>query len=204
MDQMKRFVWPLATAGVVLLIVVIGLLAWVVPEGKKVSSANAQKATLLTQQSSLQLEITTLEHESATQPKNCSELRQDETLVPSTPTVDLFLHQISQLATTSGTATPSVTITSSGTASVAGADTVGIGLTVSGAYGQILNFLNGLDTSNSLPRLYTVSSVSLSTAQGSSSTTAAYSLTLNGTIYYSTGAADVCSSSGPNPASSST
>jgi Tfp pilus assembly protein PilO len=204
MDQLKRFVWPLATAGVVFLIVVIGLLAWVVPEGKKVSTANTQKATLLTQQSSLQLEITTLEHESSTQPKNCSELRQDQTLVPNTPTVDLFLHQISQLATTSGTATPSVTITSSGTTAVAGADTVGIGLTVSGTYQQILNFLQGLDTANDLPRLYTVSSVSLSTAQGSSSSTASYSLTLNGSIYYTTGSSDVCSASNPNPASSST
>ena len=123
--------------------------------------------------------------------------------MPSTPTVDLFLHQISQLATNSGTATPSVGIASAGTAgsgpAAAGADTVGINLEVSGSYRQVLNFLNGLDNVHSLQRLYAVSSVTLdgNTASGSSSSSD-YTLQLQGDIYYSTGQQDVCSTA-PSP-----
>src|SRR5579863_692978 len=154
MDQLKRYLWPVATGGAVLVIALIAVTAWIIPEGHKVSMANASKITLQSQETSLQAEITGLEHESHNAPKNCSTLRQDLTLVPSTPTVDLFLHQISQLATNSGTATPSVGIASSGTVgagpSAAGAATVGIDLEVSGTYRQVLNFLNGLDNVHSL------------------------------------------------------
>ncbi|MGO9341489.1 MAG: type 4a pilus biogenesis protein PilO, partial [Acidimicrobiales bacterium] len=198
MDQLKRYLWPIATGGAVLIIALIAVSAYILPEGHKVSSANASKVTLLDQETSLQAQITGLEHESKQEPKDCSTLRQDLTLVPSTPTVDLFLHQISQLATNSGTATPSVTISSAGTPgagpSAAGAATVGIDLAVSGTYRQVLNFLNGLDNVHSLQRLYAVSSVALTgnTTTGASSSVD-YSLQLQGAIFYSTGQQDVCS-----------
>jgi hypothetical protein len=123
--------------------------------------------------------------------------------------VDLFLHQISQLATNSGTATPSVGISSAGTAgsgpSAAGAETVGIDLAVSGTYRQVLNFLNGLDNVHSLQRLYSVSSVTLTgnSASGTSSS-AVYSLQLQGAIFYSTGNQDVCSTTATGNGSQST
>jgi hypothetical protein len=190
-------------------IALIALAAWIVPEGHKVSTANANKVVLLGQETSLQSEITSLAHESAKTPANCSTLREDLTLVPGTPTVDLFLHQISQLATNSGTATPSVSITSSGAAAAAatpsGAETVGIALEVSGTYHQVLNFLNGLDNVHSLQRLYAVSSVTLSGGTASStSPTAIFTLQLQGDIYYSTGQQDVCSTSKASPGGSST
>ena len=47
MDQLKRFVWPIATGGSVLVIALIALTAWIVPEGHKVSTANANKTILL-------------------------------------------------------------------------------------------------------------------------------------------------------------
>jgi Tfp pilus assembly protein PilO len=208
MDQLRRFVWPVATGGSVLLIALIALMAWIVPEGHKVSAANANKIVLLDQETSLQNQITALAHESKQEPQDCSNLRQDLTLVPGTPTVDLFLHQISQLATNSGTVTPSVTITSSGTASAiaspSGAQTVGIALEVSGTYRQVLNFLNGLDNVHSLQRLYSVSSVTLAGGTASTSSPAnAYTLQLQGDIYYSTsGQEDVCSTSKNNVSSS--
>jgi hypothetical protein len=221
MDQVKRYVWPIATAGAVLVILLIGFAAWISPEGHKVSAANADKVSLQGQETTLQAEIFSLQREAAREPKNCSTLRQDLSLIPSTPTVDLFLHQISQLATNAGTQTPSVSITSSGTAAaspgtassasagsspaVAGADTVGITLGVSGTYRQVLNFLNGLDNQHSLQRLYSVSSVTLDGPGGSSSSSGSgYTLQLVGDIYYSTAQADVCSSAKVNPSSTST
>ncbi len=198
MDQLKRYMWPIATGGAVLVIALIAVSAYILPEGHKVSTANASKVTLQAQQAGLQAEITGLEHEKSNEPKNCSTLRQDLTLVPATPTVDLFLHQISQLATNSGTATPSVTIASSGavgtSSGAAGANTVGINLEVSGTYRQVLNFLNGLDNVHSLQRLYAVSSVGLNGAPATgSSSSSVYTLQLQGDIYYSTGQQDVCS-----------
>ncbi len=212
MDQVKRYLWPVATGGAVLIIALIAVSAYIIPEGHKVSSANASKITLQAQQASLQAQITGLEHESSNEPKNCSTLRQDLTLVPATPTVDLFLHQISQLATNSGTATPSVGISSAGAAgatssgpSAGGAETVGIDLEVSGAYRQVLNFLNGLDNVHSLQRLYAVSSVTLTGNSASgASTSGVYTLELQGDIYYSTGQQDVCSTSSSATGSQST
>jgi len=205
MDQLRRFLWPIAVGGAALIVVLITLSAWILPEGHKVSSANAEKATLLVQQTSLQAQISALEHESAREPQDCSDLRQDLTLVPGSPTVDLFLHQISQLATNSGTVTPSVSITSSGTAGGAGgAESVGIDLQVSGTYQQALNFLNGLDNVHSLQRLYSVSSVTLAGSGATTATSSAFTLTLQGSIYYATTNQDVCSTAPTNPASSST
>jgi Tfp pilus assembly protein PilO len=208
MDQLRRFIWPIATGGSVLVIALIALVAWISPEGHKVSAANANKVVLLNQETSLQNEITALAHEAKQEPEDCSNLRQDLTLVPGTPTVDLFLHQISQLATNSGTVTPSVSITSSGTASAiaspSGAETVGISLEVSGTYRQVLNFLNGLDNVHSLQRLYSVSSVTLAGGTASSTSPAnSYTLQLQGDIYYSSSAQeDVCSTSKTNASSS--
>jgi Tfp pilus assembly protein PilO len=208
MDQLKRYTWPIAIGGAVFVIALIAILGWIIPEGHKVSAQNAQKATLLVQETSLQAEIDGLEHEQAQEPKNCSSLRKDRSLVPQTPTVDLFLHQISQLASTSGTTTPSVAITDSGTPgsgpSAAGAQTVGISLSVAGTYQQVVNFLGGLDKVTSLQRLFPVSSVTLTggAASGSSASGTTYSLQLQGNIYYSTSSADVCST-GPSQAGSS-
>jgi hypothetical protein len=207
MDQLKRFVWPIAVGGVVVIIAMIGLLGWIVPEGHKVSTANVNKVSLEAQETSLQAEINGLKDESTHEPANCTALRQDLQLVPETPTVDLFLHQISQLASNSRTQTPSVGITSSGGASGAvggGAQTVGITLSVAGTYQQVLNFLNGLDNVHALQRLFSVGSVTLSNGQtqASSNTKTGYSLELQGNIYYSSTQQDVCSN-GPNSSASS-
>ncbi len=208
MDQLKRYLWPIVTGGAVLVIALIAVSAYIIPEGHKVSAANASKVTLQAQQSSLQSEILGLERESSNEPKNCSTLRQDLTLVPTTPTVDLFLHQISQLATDSGTATPSVTIASAGASAggavASGAETVGIDLQVSGTYRQVLNFLDGLGNVHSLQRLYAVSSVTLDGNTAGPSAGGTYSLQLQGNIYYSTAEQDVCSTAKNGSGSQST
>jgi hypothetical protein len=210
MDQMKRFIWPIAIGGAVVVVAMIAVLGWIIPEGHKVSQANTNKIALQAQETSLQAEIDGLEHESAHEPANCQSLRQDLQLIPETPTVDLFLKQISALATGSGTQTPSVEITSAGTPgtgpSPGGAETVGIDLSVSGGYQQVLNFLSDLDNVHGLQRLFAVSSVSLSggPASGGSATSTGYSLQLQGDIYYSTTEQNVCQTSASSSASSAT
>jgi len=213
MDQLKRFLWPIAVGGVTLIVALIAVSAWIIPEGHKVSAANASKITLQAQETSLQAEIDGLEHESAHEPANCQSLRQDLQLIPETPTVDLFLHQISALATSSGTQTPSVQITSAGTPgsgpAPGGAETVGIDLSVSGTYQQVLTFLGDLDNVHGLQRLFAVSSVSLANGSGSTSGSSSgpsnsYSLQLQGDIYYSTTEQNVCQTSAPSSSTSAT
>ena len=46
MDQLKRYLWPIATGGAVLVIALIAVSAYIIPEGHKVSTANASKITL--------------------------------------------------------------------------------------------------------------------------------------------------------------
>jgi Tfp pilus assembly protein PilO len=199
MNELKRYLWPIAVGGGVLIVALIAIAGWILPEGHKVSNENAQKVTLLAQETSLQTEINALRQEQAQEPKNCSTLRQDRDLVPGTPTVDLFLHQISQLANSSGTQTPNISITDSGTPgsgpSAPGAQTVGISLTVAGSYQQVLSFIEGLNNAKALARLFPVSSLTLSggSASGGAPTTQqSYSLQLQGNIYYNTTAQDVC------------
>jgi Tfp pilus assembly protein PilO len=210
MDQLRRYTWPLGVGLVVIIIAMVAVLGWIIPEGHKVSSENINKITLQSQESSLEAEINGLKDESTHESLNCTNLRQDQQLVPDTPTVDLFFHQISQLATSSGTATPEVSITSSGTpatgASAAGADTVGISLSVTGTYPQVLVFLSGLDKVYSLQRLFAVSSVSLSggSASGSTGSGQTYSLQLQGDIYYSTTQENVCQTATSGPGTKST
>ena len=74
---------------------------------------------------------------------------------------------------------------------------VQVGLTLAGTYGQMTAFLQGLDT---FPRLFTVSTIAIAGGsvvtggQTLSPSTAGYTLTLNGDIYYSTGQKNVCAS----------
>jgi Tfp pilus assembly protein PilO len=210
MDQLKRYLWPIAVGGAVIVVAMIAVLGWIVPEGHNVSQANASKVTLQAQETSLQAEIDGLEHESKHEPANCQNLRQDLQLIPETPTADLFLRQISTLATSSGTQTPSVSITSAGTPGTGpapgGAETVGIDLSVSGTYHQVLTFLGDLDKVQGLQRLFSVSSVSLSggPSSGNSAPSTSYSLQLQGDIYYSTTEQNVCQTSAPGASSSAT
>jgi hypothetical protein len=208
MDQLRRFLWPIAIGGVTVIVALIVLSAVVLPEGHKVSAANAQNTSLVAQEATLQDQIEGLEHESKEQPANCSALQKDLTLVPNSPTVDIFLHQISQLANSAGTQTPSVSITGSGPAtgtSTDGAESVSISFTVSGTDQQVLAFLKGLDRGKSLERLYSVGSINLSAgAASSASSQPTYSLTIQGAIFYTTGVQDICSTSPTNPAGSST
>src|ERR1700721_2517536 len=60
MDQLRRFVWPIATGGSVLVIALIALVAWIAPEGHKVSAANANKVILTGQEASLRAETSGL------------------------------------------------------------------------------------------------------------------------------------------------
>ncbi len=195
MEQLTRYRIPILTAVGAVVLAIIVYAAWISPEGGKLSSLRAQQTQLQSQQLHLQTELNTLRRDKADLAANCQQLTTDLTEIPGTPTVDAFFNQVTALAVSAGdpnTPSISVTDTTGGTGSV---KLVAVDLTLSGTYGQMSAFLQGLVT---FPRLFSVTSLAVNggalVTGGApvNPATAGYQLTLQGDIFYSTGQSDVC------------
>ena len=162
--------------------VVIALLLWVVlvsPQNSKLSSLQAQQTQLQTQQTSLTTKLASLKTEQQKVSTNCADLQKISTQIPSvqSPTdIDAeessFESQFNGLAASTGvtltqfsgfapatttSGTPAATTTPAGsTGSVVAVPTT---LAVTGSYGQMLAFVNGLE---SFPRLFVIQKFVLS------------------------------------------
>jgi Tfp pilus assembly protein PilO len=203
MEQLKRFRVPVFIGVGSLVVALVIFAAWISPEGSHLKKLQADQATLQAQQTALQIRITTLKKEKSQLGTDCQQLTTDLTEIPSAPDVDSFLSQVTALAVSSGDpTTPSISVTQSSTAT-GGVSPVVVALTLSGTYGQMMSFLQGLDT---FPRLFTVTSIQVtggsvvSGGQPVAPATAGYSLTMSGDIYYSSGQKDVCAASGATSA----
>jgi hypothetical protein len=81
--------------------------------------------------------------------------------------------------------------TGTGSGGVTGATSVTVSLTLAGTYGQMSAFLQGLYSSSTVARLYTISDITINGVVASgggsvpSSTNPNYSLSLTGSIFYS-------------------
>ncbi|HUI05349.1 MAG TPA: type 4a pilus biogenesis protein PilO [Acidimicrobiales bacterium] len=197
MEQLTRYRVPILTGLGTLVVIAIVFVAWISPEGSKLSSLHAQQTQLESQESHLQTELATLRNAKAHLVSNCAQLTRDLSEIPGAPSVDDFFHDITNLAVASGDLnTPSISVTqASSAAATGGARPVAVTLTLAGTYGQMTAFLHGLD---SFPRLFTVSSISVNGGpvatggQAVNASTGGYNLTLSGNIYYSSGQANVC------------
>ena len=198
MDQLKRYRTPILTGVGTVVVAIIVFMAWISPEGNKLSSLHAQSTQLQSQETSLQNELATLRGERAHLATNCQRLGKDLGEIPGTPSVDSFFHQVTALAVASGDPnTPSISVTQATASPSAGAvKPVAVSLTLQGTYGQMAAFIHGLDT---FPRLFTITNIAVTggpVAVGGAQVPAGtpnYNLTLTGNVYYSTGQADVCS-----------
>jgi len=195
MERITRYRIPIVTAVGALILAIVVYMAWISPEGTKVSSLKAQETQLQSQQVHLQAQLLTLRGKKAHLVSNCQALTTDLTEIPGTPTVDDFFHQVSALAVASGDPnTPSISVTQSPGGAGGTAD-VAVALSLAGTYGQMTSFLQGLNT---FPRLFDVTNMTVTggpVAVGGGTVnpgTGGYSLTLAGDIFYSAGQADVC------------
>lgn len=198
MEQLKRFRTPIITGVVTLVLGIIVYAAWISPEGSHLAKLHATQAQLQTQQNQLQIRIATLRKEKSQLGANCAQLTTDLTEIPGTPSVDSFLQQITALAVSSGDPnTPNISVSQAAGGAKAGVTSVQVGLTLQGTYGQMTQFLNGLDT---FPRLFTVTAITVTGGpvvtggQVVAPTLAGYTLTMSGNIFYSTGQKNVCAS----------
>jgi Tfp pilus assembly protein PilO len=196
MEQLKRFRIPVITGVATLVLAVIVYAAWISPEGSHLAKLHAMQTQLQAQQTQLQIRIATLRKEKSQLSANCAQLTTDLTEIPGTPSVDSFLQQITHLAVSSGDPnTPTISVNQAVGGDKAGVTSVQVGLTLQGTYGQMTQFLAGLD---SFPRLFTVTSITVAGGpvvtggQVVAPTTAGYTLTMSGAIFYSTGQKNVC------------
>ncbi|MGA2036356.1 MAG: type 4a pilus biogenesis protein PilO [Acidimicrobiales bacterium] len=204
MERFGQYRVPLLTALGAIVIALVVYLAWISPEGSKLASLRTQQTQFKSQQTQLRAEIAKLNREKSNLGTTCATLTNDVNEVPGTPDVDAFLHQVTTLAVKSGDPnTPSISVTQAtgSTQGDSGATPVAITFTLQGTYGQMSTFLQGLYSSDALPRLFTISSITIAggpAAVGGSAPAAAtpnYDLTLNGNIYYSTGQKNSCATS---------
>lgn len=206
-DLIKRFKVPLMVAGGVIVVAIVLYAAVISPQGNKLTTLHAQELQLQGKQTQLQAEIATLRRDKANIASNCASLAKATSEIPGTPSVDSFLQQVTALAVSSGDPnTPTIAVTNAPpTAGTAGVSAITVALTLNGTYGQMSAFIKGLDT---FPRLFTVSTITVAggpIASGGAAinpATSGYTLSLDGSVYYSLSAAQVtvCSAS----ASSST
>ncbi|MGD0314084.1 MAG: hypothetical protein ABSC90_16660 [Acidimicrobiales bacterium] len=241
MNEVRAYRIPLMIAGGSL---VVALLLWAVlvsPQKSKLSSLQTQETQLQSQQTQLQVKLSSLKSEQQKLSSSCADLQKIATQIPSvqSPTdVDAeessFESQFNALTATSGVTlsqfsgfAPATTAEATPATPTAGASTtpgvvaVPTTLAVTGNYGQVLNFINELD---SFPRLFVIQNFDLTYGTTSSSSTSnqsssgsaptasptqtplwtggtataadsgPYSLAINGSIYYTStpSALDAC------------
>jgi len=169
---------------------VVALLLWVgliSPQNSKLSSLQAQQTQLQTQQSGLQAKLASLRSEQQKLSTSCADLQKISTQIPSvqSPTdIDAqessFESQFNGLAASTGVAltqfsgfAPATSTTGTAAATTSPAGTTGpvvpvpTTLSVTGNYGQMLAFVNGLDT---FPRLFVIQKFVLSIGATAAST----------------------------------
>ena len=230
MNTVREYRMPLIIGAGAL---VAALLLWMIlvaPQNSKLAGLQKQETQLQTQQTTLQAKLASLQSESQKLSGNCADLEKIDTQIPSVqnPTdIDAeestFESQFNALAASSGvtlaqfsgfaaaTATSAAAPTTTpGSASAAtpGVTPVPTTLTVTGTYGQMTSFINGLD---SFPRLFVIQKFLLAYGAGAAASSSAapsagasqtgatplwiggtpnspsagpYSLAITGSIYY--------------------
>jgi len=198
MEQLKRFRIPVLTGVGTLVLGLIVYAAWISPEGSHLAKLRATQTQLQTQQSQLQIRIAALRKEKSQLGANCAQLTTNLTEIPGTPSVDSFLQQVTALAVSSGDpSTPTISVNQTDGGAKAGVTPVSVSMTLSGTYGQMTQFIQGLD---SFPRLFTVTSIAIaggdvvSGGQAIAPSAVGYTLTMSGNIFYATGQKNVCAS----------
>jgi Tfp pilus assembly protein PilO len=186
---------------------VVAVLLWAIlvsPQNSKLSSLQAQQTQLQTQQTALQTKLDALKSEKQQLSGRCADLQKIATQIPTvqSPTdiaaeESTFESQFNGLASTSGVNlvqfsgfAPAATAAGTPAAATPAVGTTGAvtavptTLSVTGNYGQMVSFINGLDT---FPRLFVIqqfvlaygtsasasASASASTASSSSSSSGA-------------------------------
>ena len=172
-------------AVVAVLVAVIWLVAFFLPQGSKLSSLSSQDQKLQAEKTSLQAQLHALQTTQKATAKLESLKKTYSALVPSAPDTFPYYTQIGKVVAGSGAILTAVTITTlSGGAANGAVTEIPVSLTVTGSYDQILKLLTAI---YAMPRLTTISSITLN--GGGPNTTRATPLTASLTMAIYTTAA---------------
>lgn len=145
-------------AGVIVLL--IWLVSWYLPQGKTLSKYDAQKANLLSQEASLQARLLALQklHNS----NLCNLHEQYDALVPPVVENTGYLRELNATVTQAGVHLNSVTLGNPGAGGTGGLASIPITLNTTGTYDAELQLMNLI---YALPRLTTITSLNISGGQ---------------------------------------
>ena len=171
------------------LIVAFFFLIWI-PKGKQITAANANLATLQSQNATTQAEIATLVAFQAQLPTATAELVRLQTAIPTYPDLANFILAMNSISNESGISFISISPSQPAPEVAATTGTsplppdVSLSVQVKGGYFQVLDFLNRLDN---MPRLVVTSSLSISgsgsTLGGAASSGSQISASIKAAIY---------------------
>ena len=197
MNVVREYQRPLMIAGAAFVALLLIWAVLVSPQNSKLTSLQAQETQLQGKQAALDAKLATLRSEKQNLTSSCADLQKIATEIPTvqSPTdIDAeessFESQFNGLAASSGvslaqfsgfapaaSATGTAPATGATTGSAAGSAAASAGvtavpttLTVSGNYGQMMAFINGLDT---FPRLFVIQKFLLVYGNQSAATQAA-------------------------------
>jgi Tfp pilus assembly protein PilO len=186
MNVVREYQRPLMIGGATLVVLLLIWAILVSPQNSKLANLQSQESSLQTKQATLTAKLATLRTEKQNLTSSCADLSKIATQIPTvqSPTdIDAeessFESQFNQLAaasgvslaqfsgftpaTTTGAAAATPATASSATTGAAGSTSdvtpVPTTLTVSGNFGQMMAFINGLDT---FPRLFVIQKFVLS------------------------------------------
>jgi Tfp pilus assembly protein PilO len=182
MNSVREYRMPLLISGGALIVALLLWVALVAPQNSKLSSLQAKQSQLTAQETSLQAKLTSLKSEKQRLSSSCADLQKIATQIPSvqsptdvdaeessfesqfnalTSSTGVTLTQFSGFSPASATATTTAPTTPAARSGTTPSDVTPVPttLTVTGNYGQISAFINGLD---SFPRLFVIQQFNLS------------------------------------------
>jgi Tfp pilus assembly protein PilO len=189
-NTVREYRMPLLIGGGTLVVALLLWVAFISPQNSKLSSLRAQQTQLQTQQTGLEAKLASLRSEQQKLSTSCADLQKISTQIPSVqnPTdIDAeessFESQFNGLAASTGVTltqfsgfTPATSATGTAVAATPSTGSTGstgtvvpvpTNLQVTGTYGQVLAFVNGLDT---FPRLFVIQKFVLSIGATAAST----------------------------------
>lgn len=143
---------------VALLVVVIWLVAFFLPEGSKLSKLNTQEQTLQTQVAAGNAKVAALKREALNTPALEAMSHQLSAAVPSTADIFNYITSLQNAATAAGVTVNTLSPTQPSATTGQSFSTIAVQMDVTGTYDQILAFIKGL---YGLPRLTSIESVAI-------------------------------------------
>jgi len=141
---------------VALVVVVIWLVAFFLPQGSKLSKLDAKEKTLQTQVTAGNAKVAALKKEALNTPALLAMQKQLSAAVPPTPDIFNYITALQTTATAAGVTVSNLSPSQPSLGTGATFATIGVTMAITGTYDQTLAFIKGI---YALPRLTSINSV---------------------------------------------